>query len=105
MLNDKAATEDYDLSNAAYGEFNIENLDLISAEDATVVIDEASLLALSSGSNTLTVRGGSDDTLNIEGGLKTEQTEVGADGQTYDVYSVGAEGMLLVDQDINVAII
>jgi hypothetical protein len=99
VLNDKAATENYDLSNAGFGKYQIENLDLDSAEDAVFVIDEASLVALSSGSNTLTIHGGSDDKLIIQNGAFKETQNV--DGETYNVYTVGAEGMLLVDQDID----
>lgn len=99
VLDDKAATEPYDLTNAGFGEYQIENLDLDSAEAATVVIDEASLLALSSGSNTLTIHGGGDDSLIIHNGAsKGTQT---VDGATFNVYSIGAEGTLLVDQDID----
>ena len=102
-LDDQSVTGSIDLSNAVLGQYEIQNLNLDFAESATVVIDEASLLALSTGSNTLTIHGGSDDSLTIEGGV-AQGTQVGADGQTYNAYAVGAEGMLLVDQDIPVTI-
>ncbi len=102
VLDDEALTSAVDLSNPALGEYQIENLDLEFAEAANVVIDEASLLALSTETNTLTVRGSVDDRVTIQDGVLTGTQDV--DGQTYDVYSVGAEGTLLVDQDIPVTI-
>ncbi len=87
-----------DLTNVALGEFQIETLDLDWAEAASVTIDEASLLALSTNSNTLTIRGSSEDELVIEGGAADGTRTV--DGETFNVYNVGSEGTLLVDMDI-----
>ena len=103
VLDDEAATNSVDLTNMALGEYQIENLDLDFAEAASVVIDEASLLALSTNSNTLTIHGSGEDEVIIQGGV-AQGTTVGDDGQTYNVYSVGAEGTLLVDLDIPVTI-
>ncbi|WP_298859490.1 Ig-like domain-containing protein [uncultured Sulfitobacter sp.] len=103
VLDDEAATNSVDLTNMALGDYQIENLDLDFAEAASVVIDEASLLALSTNSNTLTIHGSGEDEVIIQGGV-AQGTTVGDDGQTYNVYSVGAEGTLLVDQDIPVTI-
>ena len=68
------------------------------------MIDEASLLALStnSNSNTLTIHGSGEDEVIIQGGMAQGTQNV--DGQTFNVYSVGAEGTLLVDQEISVTI-
>jgi len=98
VLDDEAATNAVDLTNMALGDFQIENLDLDFAEAASVVIDEASLLALSTATNTLTIHGSREDEVIIQGGV-AQGTAVGDDGQTYNVFAVG-EGMLLVDQDI-----
>lgn len=103
VLDDEAATNSVDLTNMALGDYQIENFDLDFAEAASVVIDEASLLALSTNSNTLTIHGSGEDTVIIQGGA-AQGTTVGDDGQTYNVYSVGTEGTLLVDQEIPVTI-
>ena len=103
VLDDEAATNSVDLTNMALGDYQIENLDLDFAEAASVVIDEASLLALSTNSNTLTIHGSAEDEVIIQGGM-SKGTAVGDDGQTYNAYSVGTEGTLLVDQDIPVTI-
>jgi hypothetical protein len=103
VLDDEATTNSVDLTSMALGDYQIENLDLDFAEAASVVIDEASLLALSTNSNTLTIHGSAEDEVIIQGGM-SKGTAVGDDGQTYNAYSVGAEGTLLVDQDIPVTI-
>ena len=102
VLDDEAATNSVDLTNMALGDHQIENLDLDFAEAASVVIDEASLLALSTASNTLTIHGSAEDEVIIQGGVAQGTQDV--DGQTYNVYAVGAEGTLLVDQEIPVTI-
>ncbi|KEJ89867.1 Ig-like domain-containing protein [Sulfitobacter donghicola] len=102
VLDDEAATNSVDLTNMALGEYQIENLDLDFAEAASVVIDEASLLALSTESNTLTIHGSAEDQVTIQGGVAQGTQSV--DGQTYNVYAVGTEGTLLVEQEIPVTI-
>ncbi|MEQ6202467.1 Ig-like domain-containing protein [Sulfitobacter sp. HNIBRBA2951] len=102
VLDDESATNAVDLTNMALGDYQIENLDLDFAEAASVVIDEASLLALSTDTNTLTIHGSSEDQVTIQGGVAQGTQSV--DGQTYNVYAVGAEGTLLVEQEIPVTI-
>lgn len=102
VLDDEAATNSVDLTNMVLGDYQIENLDLDFAEAASVVIDEASLLALSTNSNTLTIHGSAEDEVIIQGGVAQGTQTV--DGETFNVYAVGAEGTLLVDQDIPVTI-
>ena len=58
------------------------------------------MLGLSDATNTLTVHGGADDTVTIAGATRTGSTSI--DSQTYDVYSLGTEGTLIMDEDIAV---
>lgn len=102
VLDNESAINSVDLTNMALGDYQIENLDLDFAEAASVVIDEASLLALSTNSNTLTIHGSAEDEVIIQDG-RADGTET-VDGQTFNVYLVGSEGTLLVDQDISVTI-
>ncbi|MEQ6247280.1 Ig-like domain-containing protein [Sulfitobacter sp. HNIBRBA3233] len=102
VLDDESTTNTVDLSSVALGEYQIENLDLDFAEAASVTIDEASLVALSTETNTLTIRGSAEDQVTITDG--TLQGTQDVDGQTYNVYSVGAEGTLLIDPEIPVTI-
>lgn len=103
VLDDETSTNTVDLTNLNLGDFQIENLDLDFAEAASVTIDEASLLALSTSSNTLTIHGSAEDEVIIQGGV-AQGTAQGANGETFNVFAVGAEGTLLVDQDIPVTI-
>lgn len=102
VLDDEVANSTVDLSHLALGDYQIENLDLDFAEAAQVVIDEASLLALSTESNTLTVHGSGDDQVQIVNGRLTGTQDV--DGQSFNVYAVGAEATLLIDPEIPVTI-
>jgi large repetitive protein len=48
------------------------------------------------------VNGHTDDTVTITGATRTG-TEA-RDGQTYDIYTLGTEGTLMIDDDINVVV-
>jgi hypothetical protein len=102
VLDDEALNSSIDLGNPALSNYQIEDLNLDFAEAASVVITEESLLALSSNTNTLTIRGSSDDSVVVQGGV-SQGTQV-VDGETFNVYAVGAEGMLFVDHEIPVTI-
>ncbi|MFT5784772.1 MAG: hypothetical protein ACI9KK_000115 [Ascidiaceihabitans sp.] len=99
VLDDESANSTVDLGNPNLGNYQIEAVELQFAEEAQVSITEAQLVGLSDDTNTLTIHGGSDDTVNISGAVRTGQTQ--ADGETYDVYSLG-EGTVLIDDDITV---
>ena len=61
------------------------------------MVNSRCLLALSSNSNELTIIGGSDDAVTIQGA-----TRQGSDGLGNDIYSLGSEGTIIIDDDINV---
>ncbi len=100
VLDDESANSSVDLSNPALGNYQIEAVELQFAEEANLTITEAQLLDLSDSTNTLTIHGGSDDTVTIAGATRTGSTTV--EGQTYDVYSLGTEGTVILDDDITV---
>ena len=100
VLDDESANSTVNLGNPALGNYQIEAVELQFAEEANLTITEAQLLALSDSTNTLTIHGGSDDTVTIAGAQRTGSTTV--DGQTYDVYSLGTEGTIILDDDIAV---
>jgi hypothetical protein len=99
VLDDESANSTVDFGNTGLGNYQIEAVELQFAEEAQVSITEAQLVGLSDDTNTLTIHGGSDDTVNILGAVRTGQTQ--AEGETYDVYSLG-EGTVLIDDDITV---
>lgn len=100
VLDDESANSTVDLGNPALGNYQIEAVELQFAEEANLTITEAQLLGLSDSTNTLTIHGGSDDTVTIAGATRTGSTTV--DGQAYDVYSLGTEGTIILDDDIAV---
>ncbi|WP_299045714.1 Ig-like domain-containing protein [uncultured Tateyamaria sp.] len=100
VLDDESANSTVDLGNPSLGNYQIEAVELQFAEEANLTITEAQLLALSDSTNTLTIHGGSDDTVTIAGAQRTGSTTV--EGQTYDVYSLGTEGTIILDDDIAV---
>ncbi|WP_299730280.1 Ig-like domain-containing protein [uncultured Tateyamaria sp.] len=100
VLDDESANSAIDLSNPALGNYQIEAVELQFAEEANLTITEAQLLGLSDATNTLTIHGGADDTVTIAGASRTGSVNI--DAQTYDVYSLGAEGTVILDDDITV---
>lgn len=99
-LDDESANSTIDLGNPSLGNYQIEQVDLQFAEEANLTITEAQLVALSDNSDTLTIHGGSDDTVTIAGASRTGTTTV--EGQTYDVYSLGSDATVILDDDITV---
>lgn len=100
VLDDESANSAIDLSNPSLGGYQIEAVELQFAEEANLTITEAQLLGLSDATNTLTIHGGADDTVTIAGATRTGSVNV--DAQTYDVYSLGTEGTVILDDDIMV---
>ncbi len=92
-----------DLSAAGLSDYNIEAIDLLESFEAnTVTITEDQLLSLSDNSNVLTIHGGDQDTVNVNGASNTGTTvEIG--GNDYHVYTLGdAGGVLHIQEDIQV---
>ncbi|WP_339763524.1 Ig-like domain-containing protein [uncultured Sulfitobacter sp.] len=101
-LDDESANTQLSLTNPNLANYNIETVDLQFAEEAQLTITEAALINLSSNTNTLIVNGHTDDTVTIAGATRTG-TEA-RDGQTYDIYTLGSEGTLMIDDDISVVV-
>lgn len=102
-LDDEASgTNNIALDGSSLGTHNIEVVDMNFVEDGNLTIDEALLTQLSSNSNALTVVGGTDDTVTISGAVSNGQET--RDGTTFNVYSLGSEGTLYIDDDVTVVI-
>jgi len=101
-LDDESANTRLNLSNPNLAQYNVETVDLQFAEEAQLTITEAALINLSKNTNSLVVNGFSDDTVTITGAVR-DGVEV-KNGQTYDIYTLGSEGTLMIDSDINVLI-
>ena len=101
-LDDETAGTTLTLSNPNLSGYNIETVDLQFAEEAQLTVTEAALVSLSSNTNTLVIDGHNDDTVTITG-ARREGSE-SRDGQNYDIYTLGTEGTLMIDDDINVVL-
>lgn len=84
---------------------NIEVVDMARDTAAnTLTLDASTVLAMTDGNRTLTIRGDSNDTLSLLGTGGTPATKTGTttiDGETYDIYAYGGN-LLYVDQHIGV---
>ncbi|KIC34117.1 Ig-like domain-containing protein [Leisingera sp. ANG-S5] len=91
------------LDHSGLSQFNIDELNLVHADNVDLTLTEADINALSGNGDTLTVHGGSDDTLTITGATADGSQTI--DGETYDVYTLGDDGTtILVDEDVNTVI-
>ena len=102
MFEDNA-TETSVLNHAGAAEFNIDTLNLEFADQVNLTLTEADINALSGNSDTLTIRGNSDDTVTVTGATQNGTREV--EGETFEVWTVGDGGTtLLVEEDVQVVI-
>ena len=102
VLEDNA-TNATTIENAGLAQFDIQSLNLDYAVDTSLTLSETQIKAMSGTTDTLLVNGGTDDTINLAGAVKSASQTI--DGQNYDVYTIGSDGAtLVVEQDVNVII-
>lgn len=90
-----------DIDNAGLDDFDIGAIDLQFVNGGEVTINASDLARLTGADNALTIHGGEDDRVVLEGATSTGESAV-IDGQAYDIYSIGSEGQVLVDREIEV---
>ena len=102
FMLEETNTNVVNIGNAGLDRFQIEAIDLQFAEDSVLTLSVADLESLSAHSNSLTIHGGADDTVNIAGATTAGlTTDIG--GRTYDIYSLGTHGgTLMIDESITV---
>ncbi|MFO7769904.1 MAG: Ig-like domain-containing protein [Roseovarius gahaiensis] len=101
LVLDEVNATDVDLANPALNGFNVETIDLSSrGASGELTITEEQLLALSDNSDTLTVRGGGDDKLTINGARPV--TGSADEPAGFDIYSLGDDATIVVDEDIKI---
>jgi hypothetical protein len=105
MALDDPGNSNIDMSsvNTGLAGLEIEAIDLTFAEDTNLTLSLNQIEAFAENSTTLAIHGGDDDTVNITGAVKTTAT-VSEGGQTYDVYTIGDDHTVLIDDDITVVI-
>jgi hypothetical protein len=100
VVLDEVTTTVVDLSNGNLGDFQIETVDLRFGDQSEMTITEDQLLALSDNTDTLVVEGAADDTVTFVGATKVDG---GADEPVgYDIYTIGTDATLVVDEDIDI---
>ncbi|MBU2983231.1 RTX toxin [Lentibacter algarum] len=101
-LDDPAGSNTLDMSsvNPGLAGLEIEAIDLTYAEDTNLTLSLDQIEAFADNSDTLAIHGGNDDTVTIDGAVKSD-TSVSEGTDTYDVYTVG-DTQVLIDDDITV---
>ncbi len=99
VLDDGVSGSTTALDAPGLGNFQIETIDMNFSEEAHLTINEAQLVNLSEGTDTLLVKGGRDDQVTLSGGAVSGTTTI--DGADYNIYTVGA-GTVMIDDDITV---
>jgi len=102
LVLDETTTTVADVANPNLDGFNIEMIDLRLGDNSELTLTEAQVLELSQNSDEVVVRGGADDTVTITGATDAGTRDV--DGETFNVYTLGDDATILVDDEIIVVI-
>lgn len=92
-----------DLDNAGLDQFDLGAIDLQFVNGGQVTLSADDLDRLVGEDGSLTIHGGEDDKVVLEGAELTGQSTAD-DGQTYDIYTLG-DDQVLVDQDVEVQVL
>ncbi|MEN8918889.1 MAG: Ig-like domain-containing protein [Octadecabacter sp.] len=101
VVLDESGTNAVDLSNL--DGFNIGAIDLGVSTDSELTIDLSTLAGLSDNDNNLVIHGGSDDAVDLTGATSTGQSET-IDGKSFDVYTMGDDAQIFIEDGVNVTI-
>lgn len=96
---DELSTSVIDLSAPLAAGLQIDTIDLIFAEDSTLSLTEAQILALSPDARSVTIRGREDDAVTLAGAQR-DGSEV-IEGRNYAVYTMG-EARVIIDEEIRI---
>jgi len=102
MVFDQADTDLVNIDDAGLNGFEISAIDLQYATSSDLTLNEADIDRLAGNVGSLTVHGASDDHVTLENAVANGTTTI--DGDTYDIYTLGTDGVLIIDEDINVTI-
>jgi hypothetical protein len=94
---------DVDIDNAGLSDFDLGAIDLQFVNGGELTLSNADLDRLTGDDGTLTVHGRGDDRVVLTDAAEFDgKTEV--DGQAYDIYTLGDDAVLLVDENIEVVL-
>ncbi|MCF2904302.1 Ig-like domain-containing protein [Octadecabacter sp. CECT 8868] len=85
------------------GDFDIGAIDLSFAKDSELTLDVSTLEGLSDVDNNLVIHGGDDDSVTLAGASNSGQTTT-IDGKSYDVYTMGDDAQIFIEDGVNVTI-
>jgi hypothetical protein len=96
---------DLDYNAPGVGTFtNIERVDLGTGDTgSSLTLTAAEVDAITDGNNTLQITGEANDTLSVTGAVETGSTQL-IDGVTYDVYTFGANTLLIEENSVQVVV-
>ncbi|SLN65940.1 hypothetical protein ROG8370_03059 [Roseovarius gaetbuli] len=100
VVLDETSTSVVNIANPNLAAFDIETIDLRFGDQSQLTLSEAQVLALSGNSDRVLVQGGGDDHLTIAGAQSAGSTQI--DGQSYDIYTLGNDATLVVDDEIRI---
>ena len=92
-----------DLDNAGLDQFDLGAIDLQFVNGGQVALSADDLDRLVGEDGSLTIHGGEDDKVVLQGAELTGQSTA-VDGQSYDIYTLG-DDQVLVDQDVEVQVL
>lgn len=83
--------------------FDIGAIDLSFAKDSELTLDVSTLEGLSDADNNLVIHGGDDDSVTLSGAANSGMSTT-IDGKSYDIYTMGDDAQVFIEEDINVTI-
>lgn len=89
------------VTTAGLSQFNVGAIDLSIVEESVLNLTESDLIGLSDDTNSLIIHGDVSDVINVNGAQRTGQTEM-IDNKLYDIYTLGEEGSLIIEQAVTV---
>ena len=95
---DELSTSVIDLSAPVAAGMRIDAIDLTFAEDSSLTLTEAQILAMAPDTQTVTIHGGTDDTVTMIGAQRDGTETIG--GRSYAVYDLG-QARVIVDETVD----
>lgn len=103
LENPDATSPEVNIDHAGLAGLQINAIDLQFDTAATLTIDAADIARLTGSNGDMTIHGGADDYLTLEGATLTTEAQAEINGNQYDVYTIGEDGTkIYVDETINV---
>ena len=102
VVLDEASSGVIDIANPLLDNFDFGAIDLSFAEDGDLTLTASDIEDLTKGSNELTIHGGSDDTVTINGAVAGGVETV--EGTDFHVYTLGGNHTLYIEDGVNVII-